>query len=291
MFKFKNSDGLKKEIFLLSQVIFAGILLGTNTKIFAKMAGLYPGGATGLSILIQQLIFKFLHISITYTPINVILNAIPIFIGYRYIGKKFTNRSLVMIIVSSIATDYIPIEPITHNILLASIFGGILNGLSVSMALRAESTSGGTDFIAIFMSEKKGVDTFNIILGFNIVMLCTAGYFFGYDKALYSIIFQYCSTEVLHRMYKNYMKQTLLIISDKTEEICEAIYDVTQHGATILDSIGSYEHVERKLIYSVISRADTNKVMKVIKEIDNKAFVNAIPTTSLTGRFVYRPYD
>lgn len=291
MQRIKDLNGIKKELFLLVEVILAGILLGINNTMFAKMAGLYPGGATGLSILLQQLILKFLHINVQYTPINVILNAIPIYIGYRYIGKKFTNRSLVMIIVSAIATDFIPVITITKSIVLASIFGGILNGTAIGLALHAEATSGGTDFIAIFMSEKKGVDTFNIILGFNIVMLIIAGYFFGYDKALYSIIFQYCSTHMLHNMYTNYMKQTLLIITDKTDEICRAIYDVTRHGATILNSEGSYKKVERKLVYSVISRSDTKKIIKLINEIDKKAFVNALPTTNLTGRFYYRPYN
>ncbi|MCR4782230.1 MAG: YitT family protein [Lachnospiraceae bacterium] len=282
---------VKHESALLVEVIISAIIMGTNTKIFAKAAGLYPGGATGLSVLIQQLFEKFGGITIPYTPVNIILNAIPVFIGFRFIGKKFTTRSLIMILVCSVATDISPLHPISDDILLLSIFGGLINGFAISLALRADATSGGTDFIAIFLSERRGVDTFNLILGFNVIVLITAGYFFGFDKALYSIIFQYCSTQMLHLMYRNYMKQTLLIVTDKSSEICKAIYRISHHGATILNSEGSYLHVEREMVYSVISRAETKKVIEVIKEIDPTAFVNALPTTDLNGRFYNRPYN
>ncbi len=282
---------VRHETALILEVIIAGIVFGTNTKIFAKAGGLYPGGATGLSILIQQLFEKYAGLNIPYTPVNVLLNAIPVYIGFRYIGRRFTGRSLLMIVICSVFTDIIPFGPMTHDILLISIFGGIMNGFAISLALRADSTSGGTDFIAIFLSETRGVDSFNLILGFNVIILMTAGFFFGFDKALYSIIFQFCSTQMLHLMYRNYMKQTLLIVTDKPTEICKAIYKISHHGATILDSEGSYLHVERKMVYSVISRAETKKVIDLVKEIDPKAFVNALPTTDLQGRFYNRPYN
>jgi uncharacterized membrane-anchored protein YitT (DUF2179 family) len=281
---------VRHESAMVIEVLIAALIMCTNTRIFAKAAGLYPGGATGLSILIQQLIEKFAGISVPYTPINVILNAIPVYIGFRFIGKHFTLKSLLMILVCSITTDITPFKPISDDILLLSVFGGIINGFSISLALRADATSGGTDFIAIFMSERKGVDTFNMVLIFNCIVLLTAGYFFGFDKALYSIIFQYCSTQMLHLMYRNYMKQTLLIVTDNPNEVCKAIYKISHHGATILNSEGSYLHVERAMVYSVISRAETKKVIDVVKQIDSSAFVNALPTTDLKGRFYNRPY-
>ena len=93
---------------------------------------------------------------IPYTLINVILNAIPVFIGLKFIGVKFTMSSCVVIVLSSILTDLIPSQPITYDPLLISIFGGLINGFVVSLCLIGNTSSGGTDFIAIYFSEKNG---------------------------------------------------------------------------------------------------------------------------------------
>ena len=125
-----------------------------------------------------------------------------------YIGKKFTLYSGLMIVVSSILTDLLPGFEITSDPLLISIFGGIINGCAISLCLFANATSGGTDFIAIFFSERKGIDTWNYIFLGNVAMLIVAGLLFGWDKSLYSIIFQFASTQILHMLYKRYQKQT-----------------------------------------------------------------------------------
>ena len=110
------------------------------------------------------------------------------------------------------------------------------------------ATTGGTDFLAIYLSEKKGVDSWNLVLGINAVIISLAGLLFGWDKALYSIIFQYASTQILQMLYKRYQKQTLFIVTNKPEDICTAINTVSQHGATILRGEGSYEHCERDIV-------------------------------------------
>lgn len=284
-------ETVKHDLIRVLAVIPAGILFGVNTKMFAKGGGLFPGGVAGLSVLIQQIFMKFGGINVPYTPINILLNAVPVYIGFRFIGKKFTARSLEMILISAIITDIIPWPPITNDVLLLSVFGGVLNGSAIGLALKADATSGGTDFIAIFLSERKGIDAFNIVLFMNIGVLFTAGLLFGFDKALYSIIFQYVSTQILHIVYRTYMKQTLLIVTDNADEICQAIYANSHHGATIMNSEGSYKHEKRKMVYSVIARSEVKKVIKLINDIDPAAFVNSLPTTDFRGKFFYRTYD
>lgn len=284
-------ETVKHDMIRILAVIPAGILFGVNTKMFAKGGGLFPGGVAGLSVLIQQIFMKFGGISVPYTPINILLNAVPVYIGFRFIGKKFTARSLEMILISAVITDIIPWPPITNDLLLLSVFGGVLNGSAIGLALKADATSGGTDFIAIFLSERKGIDAFNIVLFMNIGVLFTAGLLFGFDKALYSIIFQFVSTQILHIVYRTYMKQTLLIVTDNADEICQAIYSNSHHGATIMNSEGSFKHEKRKMVYSVIARSEVKKVIKLINDIDPAAFVNSLPTTDFRGKFFYRTYD
>ena len=127
----------------------------------------------------------------------------------------------------------LPALPITDDVLLICIFGGIINGFAISLCLLGGATSGGTDFIAVAVSEKRGVDAWNYILFGNAAMLVVAGFLFGWDKALYSILFQYASTQIVHLLNPRYKRTTLFIISDKSEEIYEQIKDATHHGATL----------------------------------------------------------
>ncbi len=279
----------KKELFRIFIIIIASALLAINTKSFVRTAGLYPGGAMGLTILFQGIFERFLNISVPYTPINIILNAIPVYIGFRFIGKKFTWHSLLVIFLTGIFTDIIPPIIITYDTLLISIFGGVINGFSIYMCLSVDCTSGGTDFISIYLSQKKGIDTWNIILAINAVILTAAGFLFGWDKALYSIIFQYASTEVLHIFYKRYQKQTMLIITDKPQQIIDGIYELAHHGATILKGEGGYTHEDRSIIYSVVSRDEVKKIIEIVKETDDTAFVNTFRTNEFSGNFYHRP--
>lgn len=282
---------VKKDGKRIIVICIAAVIMAVNIKSFVRTGGLYPGGATGLTILIQRAAELFFDIAIPYTVVNLLLNAVPVYIGFRFIGKKFTLYSCLMIVLTSVLTDVIPGYVITYDTLLISVFGGMISGLAISLCLMVEATSGGTDFIAIFLSEKKGVDSFNIVLGLNIIILSLAGVLFGWDKALYSIIFQYASTQVLHVMYKKYQQETLFIVTNKSEEVCNAISRISHHGATILEGQGSFEHCERNVVYSVVSGAESKKVIRAVKEVDEQAFINAVKTQQLSGRFYQKPAD
>ena len=241
--------------------------------------------------MIQRLGMKYWNLEIPYTPVNILLNAFPVYVGFRYVGKKFTLLSLLLIMLSGILTDLIPPYAITYDTLLIAIFGGIIGGFSVSLCLRADATSGGTDFIAIYLAQKRGMETWNLILAFNVVILSLAGLLFGWDKALYSIVYQYVSTQTLHLMYRDYQQETLFIVTSKAQEICDAIFQTCHHGASILETEGSHDHQHLKLVYSVVSGADAKKAIHVAQEIDPHAFINSMHTTELRGNFYLKPKD
>ena len=229
-----------------------------------------PGGFNGLTRLIQEISVLLWHWEPPFSVINFILNAVPVVISFKFIGKKFTGYSCLMIVVSGILTDMVPAWPVTEDILLIAIFGGLINALAISLCLFANATSGGTDFIAIFLSEKYGID---------------------WDKALYSIIFQYTSTQVLHVLYKRYQKQTLIIVTKRPEDVYEAIAEITHHDATLIKGEGCYSKQECDVLYSVVGRDEVSKVVNTVRETDPQAFVNMIRTENLAGRFYQRPND
>ena len=287
MIKSNNHDDIKRILI----ICVAAVLMATNIKTFVRTGDLFPGGATGLTILIQRAAEMFFDVTIPYTVVNLLLNALPIYIGFRFIGKKFTAYSCLMIVLTNILTDLIPGYVITYDTLLISVFGGIINGFVIGLCLLVNTSTGGTDFLSIYMSQKKGMDSFNMVLGINIVILSIAGLLFGWDKALYSIIFQFTSTQILHTLYKKYQQQTLLVVTNRPKEVCEEIYKVSHHGATIIQGEGSYEHCERYMIYSVVSSAESKNVVAGVKTIDPTAFVNVMKTEQLYGRFYQAPND
>ena len=281
----------KEDIKRIVVVCLASVIMALNIKSFVRTGGLYPGGATGLALLIQRVAELFFHAAVPYTAINIALNAVPVYIGFRFIGKKFTLYSCIMIVLTSILTDVLPGYAITYDTLLISIFGGLINGCVISLCLMVNATSGGTDFIAIFLSDKKGIDSWNIVLGFNVVILAVAGILFGWDKALYSIIFQYTSTQVVHILYKKYQQHTIFVVTDHAGAVYEGISKTTHHSATIMEGEGYYEHKERKIVYSVVSSAEIKKVLSVIQEVDPHAFVNVMKTEQVAGRFYQKPNE
>ena len=135
----------------------------------------------------------------------------------------------------------------------------MINGVAISLCLNRGATSGGTDFISIYLSEKSNMDTFNVILGFNAVILCVAGFMFGWDKSTVFYHLSICFNNRFAYALQKFQQSTLLIVTNKPKEIADAIYAVSQHGATILDGEGSYEHCERQIVYSVVSAAQTKK--------------------------------
>ena len=285
--KFEPKEDIKRIIV----VCIAAVIMALNIKSFVRTGGLYPGGATGLALLLQRAGDMFFHVEIPYTVVNVALNAVPVYMGFRYIGKKFTLYSCLMIVLTSVLTDILPGYVITYDTLLISIFGGLINGFVISLCLHMNATTGGTDFIAIFLSEKKGIDSWNMVLGLNVLILAAAGVLFGWDKALYSIIFQYTSTQVLHMLYKKYQQETLLAVTNKAEEVYEAIFATTNHGATIIEGQGAYEDRERKIVYSVVSSAESKKVIQAIKQADPHTFINIMKTEQVSGKFYQKPNE
>ena len=279
------------QVFRIFVVFFASILYAWNLRCFAKTAGLFPGGFSGVSLLLQEIGLTFFHIDIPYTFFNVALNIFPIYIGFRFLGKKFTWYSILTIFLSSIFVDLLPAYIFTQDVLLISVFGGLLNGFAICLCLNVGTTTGGTDFISIYLSSQKGIDAWNYILLGNVIILAIAGALFGWSIALYSIIYQFCSTQVIQMLYKRYKKETLFIISDKSNEIYHAIRETTNHDATLFQGIGCYEEKEKTLIYSVINTEAKRQLIPMIRSIDPHAFINIVKTEELEGRFHNTPND
>ena len=280
-----------KDLITILCVIIGSLLCAVNINTFINAGGLFPGGFTGLTVFIQRYFEKYLDMQVPYSAVNFALNALPAYIGYKTVGKKFTLYSCMMIILTGVFVEILPVTNITEDILLITVFGGILQGVALGIALRGNASSGGTDFIAMWISQKTNQPAWNYILGMNAVMLVAAGYLFGWNGALYSIIFQFCSTQVINFVHTRYKRMTLFIVTSNPDIVIEEIHNSTHHGVTRLEGIGTYYGKPRTMLYTVVESSNVKGLVTRIREIDETSFVNVTKTEAIEGNFYQRPIE
>ena len=279
----------------LTLIVLGSALMAFNINTFVKAGGLIPGGFNGLTLLIQEIFQQYLNITIPFSLVLYTLNSIPAVICFRFVGKKFTMYSVLMVLLSRVMTDLMPNMFINfiqlHDTLLSAVFGGILNAFAIILCLRADATSGGTDFIAIYISEKYRRDAWNYIFAGNCIMLVVTACLFNLDKALYSIIFQFASTMILNSQYRAYQQKTLLIITSRPDEVYALIRQRTHHAVTAIDGQGMYDKQGRTILYSVVYSDEETPLIKAIHAVDADAFINVLKTEHINGKFFKKPRD
>jgi uncharacterized membrane-anchored protein YitT (DUF2179 family) len=295
-----HSSGPLYTVKRVSLILAGAVLMAFNLSTFVHAGGLLPGGFNGLTLLIQEICLRYGGFHVPFSIINYTLNAVPAIVCFKCIGKRFAGYSILMIIVTGLLTDWMraaEAAPLfvaflqVKDTLLSAVFGGILNGFATVLCLFAGATSGGTDFIAIFISEQYHRDSWNYIFAGNCVILAAGGFLFSVDKALYSVIFQFAATMTLTALYKGYQQKTMLIITNKHDRIYRLIQEKTHHGATSFRGTGEYEKAERVLLYSVVNAGEAADLVKAIKKEDPAAFINILRTEQLNGRFYRQPRD
>ena len=289
----KARESRAREVLIrLLVVTVSSLMIAVNLKSFVQAGDLFPGGFTGLARLLQRAALELGGVELPFGPINLLLNAVPAIISFKLVGKWFTLYSCLSIVVVSVFTDLVPAMPITEDMLLISVFGGLLSGFAVSLLLLVRVTSGGTDFIAIALSERKNIDAWSYILCGNAIMLTVAGLLFGWDKALYSIVFQFSATQVLRLMDPEGRQATLLIVTGRETAggVCARIQE-THHTATLVEGVGLYNGQPCVMIYSVVSSGQLRSLTRKVRQADPHAFVNVLRTQQLYGKFYRRPRD
>ena len=280
----------RETAFRVAVMVFASLAFAANYKSFIQTGDLFPGGFNGVTRLIQRCALEYWEVEIPFSPVNLVLNAIPAVISYKFVGKHFTFYSCIVIVLTSLFTDMIPSVPITQDVLLICVFGGLINGVGSALCLYVGVCGGGTDFIAIALSDRKNVDAWNYMLCCNAVLLFVAGLLFGWDKALYSIIFQFTVTQAVRALDPEGRRATLLIVTGRESAggVCAQIQD-TNHSATLIEGVGLYNGSSCVLIYTVVGGSQVRRLVRKIRQSDPNAFVNVMRTEKLSGRFYRAP--
>lgn len=283
-----NLSVKSKRLFVKIGLIIFGILLySIGLKWFIYSANFLPSGLTGLSFLVQRIVYTTWGIMVPVTVYNVSFNLIPAIISFRVIGKRFTIISFIIMFLFSFVADYIPIIELTSDKLIQAIFGAILCGLGSAIWLRCGVSGGGTDFIAMPLAVKFHIRAFNYIMAFNIALILIQGILYGWSSSFYSIIYQYVATQTLNIAYKHFEARTIFVITTKPDEVSSKLIERSGHSSTIFDGIGSYTKNKKSLLYTVVTQPEVRQMVHIIRECDPEAFVNIVESNEVQGNFTY----
>ena len=271
--------------------VFASALLQTYViQAFIQPANLLSSGFTGVAILIDKIASLYgFNVSISFAIIA--LNLPVAFICYKHISPKFTFFSLVQVFLASMFLKIFNFSPIFDDVLLNVAFGGFAYGISVVLALKGNASTGGTDFIALFISNKIGKSIWEYVFVFNAIILCIFGAMFGWIYAGYSIIFQFISTKTISSFHHRYERVTLQITTQKDKEIIDEYVKEYRHGISCIDAMGGYSKKKMKLLHTVVSSYEVNEIVSLMKKIDQKVIINVLKTETFFGGFYQRPLD
>lgn len=229
--------------------------------------------------------------AITGMPLGlflVVLNIPFVYLGYKQIGKSFAIATLFAICILSFWSAYFePVSRITNDYFLAAIFGGIVDGLGVGLIIRAGGSLDGTEIVAIILDKKSVFSVGEVVMFINLFILSSAGFLFGWDKAMYSLVAYFVISKMIDVVIKGLDESyAVMIVTDEHDEITSALMDRLGRGVTLLHGEGGYTGDEKKVLYSVVTRLEVDKLKEIVLEKDENAFVtiNAVHDI-IGGRF------
>lgn len=251
-------------------ITLGAVLMSIALEIFLVPNKVIDGGITGISMMLSYLtgwklgIFLFL------------LNLPFFFLGYKQIGKTFSFSTLYGITILSITTAFLHnASAFTQDILLASIFGGIILGIGVGTVIRYGGSLDGTEILAILFSKKLPFSVGEIVMFFNIFIFGGAGFVFSsWDSAMYSILTYFVAYKTMDVVIAGLDEsKSVWIISDESQHIGDAILDRLGRGVTYLSGEGAYSGDDKKVIFCVINRLEEAKLKDIVKEYDPSSFL------------------
>ncbi len=285
--KFKQKN---RYILTTLAVVISAILQVFVLQTFVYPAQLLSGGFTGVAILVSK-IAELNGISISVSLGMILLNAPVALFCFKHIGKKFVVFSLIQVFLTSFLLGVFSFTPIFDDILLNVIFAGAVYGFSIALALRGNASTGGTDFIALYISNKRNKAIWEYVFAFNAIILIIYGVLFGFEHAGYSIVFQYITTKVISSFYQRYHRVTLQITTKKPKEVVAAYKENIRHGMSVLDGYGAYSGEPMSVLHTVVSSYEIQDIVQLIKSVDPKVIINVIPTETFVGGFYQRPIE
>lgn len=278
----KNIDSKGNQfVNIAKNLIF--LTIGAIITAFALESFLVPnniidGGVIGISMIVSHITKWNLGLLI------LILNTPFIIMAFKKMGGKFVIQTAFANIILALSLNIFHHYKVTQDLLLATVFGGIILGLGVGIILKHEGSLDGTEMLSLVVSKKFGCSVGEFIMGINVFIYLVAGKVFSWESAMYSIMTYFIASKVIDTVMEGFnSSKSVRIISDNASAIGEQLIERLDISVTYLQGIGGYTGQDKDLIYCVISRLELPKMLDIIKEIDPKAFVSVVDVHEVYG--------
>jgi uncharacterized membrane-anchored protein YitT (DUF2179 family) len=255
-------------------LITAGVFLqALALRLFLVPANLVNGGVSGIAQLINHY---------TGWPIGVMIfigNIPLVILGWRYLGgRRFALRTAFAVFAVSFFTDFLvyflPPAGLTPDLVLNTLFGGVVSGIGFGLVYRGKGTSGGTDILARILNHWRGVSLSTSYLMTDALIMFGAGLAFSWENALYALVMLYVSGIAAERITEGSdVSRTALIITSNPAAVTEYVLQEMERGVTRLTGQGAYTGESRAILYIVLGRSEVPQLKAVVHQADPRAFM------------------
>jgi uncharacterized membrane-anchored protein YitT (DUF2179 family) len=249
------------------------LLQALSLRLFLVPAKLASGGVSGLAQIIN-------YYSGFPVGLMILIGNIPLFfLGWRFLGgRRFALRTAFAVAMVSFLTDFLvlflPENGLTEDIVLNTLYGGIMSGIGFGLVYRGQGTSGGSDILARMLNHWRGIPVAQSYLLTDSLIMFLAGLSFSWENALYSLVMLYINGIAAEAaMEGSNVVRTALIITNNPEPVVKEILEEMERGVTYLQGRGAYTGEERSVLYCVVTRSEIAQIKALVREADPQAFI------------------
>lgn len=275
-------------------IIIGTAVMAVAIQGFFDPSQLATGGFTGIAILIKAITVDMVKGGVPLWLTNIILN-VPVFIlAYIFLGFTFVKRTIVGAGMLSAWLYIIPaVDFAKGDMLLASIYGGALLGVGIGLVIRANATTGGTDMVsALLKLVFRQFSIAQIMMVLDAVIVVAGFAVFGLNKGLYACIAIVLTTKVSDSIVDGLnLAKTIYIVTDKEEEVADAIMKIAKRGVTSIDATGMYTKQRKNILYVVVSKKELLNVKQLVRSIDEDAFIVVSDANEVHGEGFFNGED
>ena len=277
----------------IATIILGTFLMGLAFSVFLSPNHISPTGFSGIASLISNFALRYdviLNPSILYLLMNAILFAI----AFKSMGKDFIILSVTGVLSYSLCmylTELITFD-VGDDLLLCALYGGLLMGLGSGLVLRSGGSTGGGDTIACMLKNSNvRITTGQILIIVDTIIIACSCFAYGINYGMYALVTCFIMGNVCDVVINGVKAaRTFYIITDKGNEISDAIFKTIKRGVTELNATGMYKHQNHNMLVCVVTRSQIANLKRIVKEIDPNAFMYSVNVTEAIG-MGFEPLD
>lgn len=258
------------------------LIAACSINLFVVPSHLLTGGVTGIAMIIYYL---------AELPIGVqtFVYNIPLLVAsYKLLGRAYTVDVVIGTVIFSFcidATKFLNAYAPVNDVMLASIYGGVFNGIGYGLVFRMNGSTGGFDILGAIVKKYFSMNMGTAIFAFNCGIVAVAGVLFGIQPALFTLICMYVNSHVTDKVVAGLNRsKAVLIVSDRAEDIAETIMFDMKRGVTYLHGEGGFSRKGKNIIMVIVSLTQLAKLKLIVHTIDREAFLIIMSASEVMGR-------